>query len=324
MIVAILGAGHHAVAVDPPPPRRRPCAGEAADDRIVRRHAARAGRAQRGRRHDAQDRARGERVDRHLPAGAPSQPLACRARARSDRRIPVGCAQHVARHERPTAGVRPPGARSTRSASGRRSRPCSCSATSSPCRCSSPTARSRATVSRAPPSPHRRGCSGRRSGGRPAVTSHGERFRWLVLDAAVRGRRRRRSCSRSSESLTSDDDAAERPGRVGLAARICEALPERHRPHQPRRDRLVRGHGRTARQFATTWDHHHDDRNAVVMAAPPGVQERLIADDPDRYFRPPYVGSRAGSASTSTPATSTGTWSSCISSTPTPRSQALG
>lgn len=52
------------------------------------------------------------------------------------------------------------------------------------------------------------------------------------------------------------------------------------------------GTGRKARQFATTWDHHHDDRNAVVFAAAPGVQESLIAADPDRFFRPPYVGSR--------------------------------
>jgi hypothetical protein len=52
------------------------------------------------------------------------------------------------------------------------------------------------------------------------------------------------------------------------------------------------GSGKRARQFATTWDHHHDDRNAVVMAAPAGAQERLVADDPARYFRPPYVGSR--------------------------------
>jgi hypothetical protein len=52
------------------------------------------------------------------------------------------------------------------------------------------------------------------------------------------------------------------------------------------------GNGRTSRQFASTWDHHHDDRNAVVMAAPPGAQERLIADDPNRFFRPPYVGSK--------------------------------
>ena len=52
------------------------------------------------------------------------------------------------------------------------------------------------------------------------------------------------------------------------------------------------GAGTRARQFASTWDHHHDDRNAVVMAAPPGAQERLVADDPARYFRPAYVGSK--------------------------------
>jgi hypothetical protein len=52
------------------------------------------------------------------------------------------------------------------------------------------------------------------------------------------------------------------------------------------------GSGSGARQFATTWDHHHDDRNAVVFAAPPGAQEHLVASDPDRYFRPPYVGGR--------------------------------
>jgi hypothetical protein len=52
------------------------------------------------------------------------------------------------------------------------------------------------------------------------------------------------------------------------------------------------GSGRRARQFASTWDHHHDDRNAVVLVAPPGVQERLVADDPERYFCPPYVGSK--------------------------------
>ncbi len=52
------------------------------------------------------------------------------------------------------------------------------------------------------------------------------------------------------------------------------------------------GVGRTARQFATTWDHHHDDRNAVVFAAPAGAQQQLVEGAPDRYFVPPYVGGR--------------------------------
>ena len=52
------------------------------------------------------------------------------------------------------------------------------------------------------------------------------------------------------------------------------------------------GPGSKPKQFATTWDHHHDDRNAVLFAAPPGAQDALIAADAELYFRPPYVGGR--------------------------------
>ncbi|MEU7815915.1 MmcQ/YjbR family DNA-binding protein [Pseudonocardia sp. NPDC049154] len=44
--------------------------------------------------------------------------------------------------------------------------------------------------------------------------------------------------------------------------------------------------------FVTFADHHHDDRLAFWCAAPPGVQEELVATDPKRFFRPPYVGTR--------------------------------
>jgi hypothetical protein len=39
-------------------------------------------------------------------------------------------------------------------------------------------------------------------------------------------------------------------------------------------------------------DHHQDGRLAVWCAAPPGAQEELVASEPDRFFRPPYVGHR--------------------------------
>jgi len=39
-------------------------------------------------------------------------------------------------------------------------------------------------------------------------------------------------------------------------------------------------------------DHHGDGRFAVWCAAPPGNQELLVQADPDRFFRPPYVGHR--------------------------------
>ena len=44
--------------------------------------------------------------------------------------------------------------------------------------------------------------------------------------------------------------------------------------------------------FATTADHHHDDRLSVWCAAPEGAQEMLVKADPQRFFRPPYVGHR--------------------------------
>jgi hypothetical protein len=39
-------------------------------------------------------------------------------------------------------------------------------------------------------------------------------------------------------------------------------------------------------------NHHGDGIIGIWAAAPPGEQEALIAEDPDRYFRPPYVGAR--------------------------------
>lgn len=44
--------------------------------------------------------------------------------------------------------------------------------------------------------------------------------------------------------------------------------------------------------FVMAADHHHDDRVGIWAAAPEGAQAALLADDPDRYFHPPYVGHR--------------------------------
>lgn len=46
------------------------------------------------------------------------------------------------------------------------------------------------------------------------------------------------------------------------------------------------------RSFVMCADHHHDDRVAFWAAAPDGAQAQLVADAPERYFRPPYVGTR--------------------------------
>lgn len=44
--------------------------------------------------------------------------------------------------------------------------------------------------------------------------------------------------------------------------------------------------------FVTYADHHHDDRLGFWCAAPTGVQEDLVTNQPEKFFRPPYVGHR--------------------------------
>lgn len=44
--------------------------------------------------------------------------------------------------------------------------------------------------------------------------------------------------------------------------------------------------------FVMFANRHHDDRVGFWCAAPPGAQEEMIAADPTKYFRPPYVGHR--------------------------------
>jgi hypothetical protein len=44
--------------------------------------------------------------------------------------------------------------------------------------------------------------------------------------------------------------------------------------------------------FVSYADHHHDDVLGFWCAAPPGAQEALVAERPERFFRPPYVGHR--------------------------------
>ena len=86
---------------------------------------------------------------------------------------------------------------------------------------------------------------------------------------------------------------------VGKAARerilerlrvICLALPETS-------ERLSHGAPtffvRGKRPFLMVLtDHHGDGRFAIWCAAPAGVQELLVENDPQKFFVPPYVGHR--------------------------------
>jgi hypothetical protein len=78
---------------------------------------------------------------------------------------------------------------------------------------------------------------------------------------------------------------------LGRLRKICLAFPEvTERPSHGAPTWFVRGKS----SFASLWEHghHRDDFPHLVCAAPPGAQEMLVAAEPDRFFRPPYVGGR--------------------------------
>lgn len=70
---------------------------------------------------------------------------------------------------------------------------------------------------------------------------------------------------------------------------LCLGLPEvTERLSHGEPTWFVRG----KKTFVMFADHHHDDRLAFWCAAPPGAQEAIVGAEPERYFRPPYVGPR--------------------------------
>ena len=72
--------------------------------------------------------------------------------------------------------------------------------------------------------------------------------------------------------------------------RLCLALPEAVEKPSHGEPTWFAGPGKV---FATFDDHHHGAAHASVwIPLPFGAQEALIARDPARFFRPPYVGVR--------------------------------
>jgi hypothetical protein len=85
-------------------------------------------------------------------------------------------------------------------------------------------------------------------------------------------------------------DAAERAQLLGRIREVCLGLPETtERPSHGAPTFFVRG----KRAFLMVLTNHHGDgRFAIWCAAAPGMQEMLVDADPERFFRPPYVGHR--------------------------------
>jgi hypothetical protein len=78
------------------------------------------------------------------------------------------------------------------------------------------------------------------------------------------------------------------PERIDRLRRLCLRLPGVT-------ERLSHGEAAwfaSGKLFATTADHHHDDRLSLWCAAPLGAQQALVSAAPERFFRPPYVGHR--------------------------------
>jgi hypothetical protein len=93
------------------------------------------------------------------------------------------------------------------------------------------------------------------------------------------------------------DDAGEWTANGGIDAkiaedqvrRLCLALPEvTERPSHSSPTWFIRD----KKTFVSFVGEHHGKRLAFWCAAPPGVAAELISEDPERFFRPPYVGHR--------------------------------
>jgi predicted DNA-binding protein (MmcQ/YjbR family) len=71
---------------------------------------------------------------------------------------------------------------------------------------------------------------------------------------------------------------------------ICMALPEAQEKLSHGEPTWFAGKGKV---FAMFDDHHHGAPHVSVwLPAPSGAQEVLIANDPKRFWRPPYLGHR--------------------------------
>ena len=84
--------------------------------------------------------------------------------------------------------------------------------------------------------------------------------------------------------------SAESERLIERARRLCLALPDANEKVSHGEPTWFAGAGKA---FAMVDDHHHGSPHlSLWLPAPAGAQQALIASDPARYFRPPYVGAR--------------------------------
>lgn len=77
---------------------------------------------------------------------------------------------------------------------------------------------------------------------------------------------------------------------VARLRKLCMALPEAREKLSHGEPTWFAGAGKV---FAMLDDHHHGAPHlSVWIPAPEGAQQVLIANDPERFWRPPYLGHR--------------------------------
>ena len=75
---------------------------------------------------------------------------------------------------------------------------------------------------------------------------------------------------------------------VGRIRKLCMVLPEANERVSHGEPTWIAGKGKV---FAMIDGHHHNSPHlSVWLPQPLGAQEGLIDADPERFFRPPYVG----------------------------------
>ena len=88
--------------------------------------------------------------------------------------------------------------------------------------------------------------------------------------------------------MTHPTHAVHHPELLERLRALCTALPEVT-------EKLSHGSPTWfVRKTFVTWvdDHHGDGNTGFWCAAPPGVQEQMVEAEPERYYRPAYVGHR--------------------------------
>ena len=86
------------------------------------------------------------------------------------------------------------------------------------------------------------------------------------------------------------DKSPDVAGRRKRLVALCRALPEAEVERAGAQHLAFKVRKKIFGYYA--YDHHGDGRIALLCKAPPGEQSRLLEEDPERYFFPPYVGPR--------------------------------